>query len=268
MLLFSGMAMAEREALGEAQEAQRSIFSDIAPSVVFLTHDDGEGSGFFVSSQGDILTNAHVVDDHDQVEVVLHDGRRQRGHVIERNDSYDLAMVSVDIDETPPVDLASMDRVEVGDWVGAVGHGAGAIWTYTTGMISNIYPFDGERPLFQTQIPVNPGNSGGPVFNYRSEVIGLVSFGIREAQNLNFAIPVEQAVSRLEQLAERCDCLIIEAPQDVPVFVDDVMVGSGPRVVMMAEEQKYEINAVIEGRRVTEIVQWPQQRTVELGEEE
>lgn len=267
LTLWSASAGADTEALEEIQEAQRNLFADIAPSVVFLAHGEEGGTGFFISSSGDILTNAHVVEDETEIEVVLHNGDRHYGEVVEENPDYDLALVSIDAEDTPPVDIAPMDDVQVGDWVGSVGHGLGAIWTFTTGMITNIYPYEDERPVFQTQLPVNPGNSGGPVFNHDGEVIGLVTFGILQADNLNFAIPVEQAVRRLDTIAGRCDCLVVEAPAAAPVYVDDVMVGTGPRVVVMAEERDYEVTTVVDGQRVTEIVEWPEQRTVELGED-
>ncbi len=266
LLFVPATAGAETPNIDQLQKEQRAIFEAVAPSVVFITHGDSLGSGFFVSSEGDILTNSHVVDGARHVEVVLHDGRRATGEVVDRSQSWDLAIVRVDIDDVDALPLAPMDDVEVGDWAAAVGHGYGAIWTYTTGMISNIYPDGEERPLFQTQIPVNPGNSGGPVVDKNGRAIGIVTLSALHAQNLNLAIPVEQAVARLETLAERCDCLIVELPEGVPLFVDDVMVGTGPRVVIMVEPGDYEIIAVVDGKPLRKTVTWPETRRVNLGE--
>lgn len=260
------VAVADSGALADVEAEQRAIFEKVAPAVVFLTHGEGLGSGFFVSSHGDILTNAHVVEDYDDVEVVLHDGRQKRGVVVERYEPMDLAIVTIDVDDSPAVELAPMDRVQVGDWVASVGHGAGAVWSFTFGMISNIYPDGDERPVFQTQIPLNPGNSGGPVVDRRGRVLGIVTFGIAGAENLNFAVPVEQAVFYLEELATRCDCLVVEAPDNIPIYVDDVMVGTGPRVVVMAEEREYEVMAIIDGQRRAETIRWPETRTLTLGD--
>jgi serine protease Do len=266
LFLVSASAAADTPNIDQLQKEQRAIFEAVAPSVVFITHGDSLGSGFFVSSEGDILTNAHVVEDVRQVEVVLHDGRRATGEVVDRHENWDLAIVNVDIDDIDALPLAPMDDVAVGDWAAAVGHGYGAIWTYTTGMISNIYPDGEDRPLFQTQIPVNPGNSGGPVVDKDGRVIGIVTLSALQAQNLNLAIPVEQAIARLETLAERCDCLTVELPEGVPLFVDDVMVGTGPRVVIMAERGEYEIVTVVDGQPIRKTVSWPETRLLKLGE--
>ena len=264
--LSTTVAFADSGGLAAVEAEQRAIFEDVAPAVVFLTHGEGLGSGFFVSSQGDILTNAHVVEGYDDVEVVLHDGRHKRGVVVERYEPMDLAIVTIDVDDSPVVELAPMDRVQVGDWVASVGHGAGAVWSFTIGIISNIYPDGDERPVFQTQIPLNPGNSGGPIVDRRGRVLGVVTAGIVGAENLNFAVPVEQAIFHLEELATRCHCLVVEAPDHIPIYVDGVMIGTGPRVVVMAEEKEYEIMAVIEGQRHTETVRWPEIRILRLGD--
>ncbi|WP_158542596.1 S1C family serine protease [Lujinxingia litoralis] len=261
-----GRAAAQESILQEIQREQRELFTRVAPSVVFITHENGLGSGFFVSSDGVILTNAHVVQQHPQVQVVLHDGRRLTGEVIELAEDRDLALVKVQVNNVAPLRMAGMHDVAVGDWAAAVGHGRGAIWTYTTGMISNIYPSGEERPLFQTQIPLNPGSSGGPVVNLRGEAIGVVTAGLTDAQSINFAIPLQQAIAHLPTLSERCDCLVIELANTTPVYVNDVMVGSGPRVVLMVEEGMYEVAALIDGRLVRRQVSWPQSRKITLGE--
>ena len=257
---------APNAALRQLQREQRAIFTRVAPSVVFLTHAEGLGSGFFVSSDGLILTNAHVVGDHSRVQVVLHDGRRLTGEVIERAGDIDLALVKVRVSGVPALRMAGMHDVAVGDWAAAVGHGRGAIWTYTTGMISNIYPAGEERPLFQTQIPLNPGSSGGPVVNLDGDAIGVVTAGLTDAQSINFAIPLQQAIAHLSQLTERCDCLVVNLPDNTPLYVNDVLVGTGPRVVLMVEEADYTLAALIDGRLQRRTIRWPASRSVTLGD--
>ncbi|TXD35149.1 trypsin-like serine protease [Lujinxingia vulgaris] len=252
--------------LRQLQREQRAIFTRVAPSVVFLTHAEGLGSGFFVSSDGLILTNAHVVGEHSRVEVVLHDGRRVTGEVIERAEDIDLALVKVDVKNVPTLRMAGMHDVAVGDWAAAVGHGRGAIWTFTTGMISNIYPAGDERPLFQTQIPLNPGSSGGPVVNIDGDAIGVVTAGLTDAQSINFAIPLQQAIAHLPALSERCDCLVVNLPPNTPLYVNDVLAGTGPRVVLMVEEGSYALAALINGRLQRRTVRWPASRSVTLGD--
>jgi len=152
----------------------------------------------------------------------------------------------------------------VGSWVGSIGHGRGAIWTFNTGMISNIYPDGAERPVFQTQIPLNPGNSGGPIFDRRGQVLGIVTAGIHDASSINFGIGMEVARRSLKKLGAICDCLVVLAPAGVPVFVDGAMAGTGPRVVVPVSEKTHEVFAVILGQMKKAKVKFPQTREVEL----
>lgn len=258
-------ATAQDAALKSLQEEQRKIFEGVAPSVVFITHDNGFGSGFFVSSDGAILTNAHVVGDRKKVGVVLRDGRKATGKVVALADEkYDLALVRVPLDNTKRLKLAGMDQVRVGNWVASVGHGHGGIWTYTTGMISNIYPKGKERPVFQTQIPLNPGNSGGPIVDANGRAIGVVTAGVEGANNINFAIPTELALKHIGALSTNCDCLVIEAPKSQPIFVDGVMAGKGPRLVIPADKKEYQVMIVVDGKARTETISWPKTRKVDL----
>lgn len=134
--------------------------------MVFISNGEGFGSGFFVSEDGLVLTNAHVVGDAKLVDVLLHDGRRLKGAVVERaQKSLDLALVEVAVKGARALELDELAGVRVGSFAASVGHGEGAIWTFNAGMVTNIYPAGGERPILQTQIPLNPGNSGGPVID-------------------------------------------------------------------------------------------------------
>jgi serine protease Do len=252
--------------LAEVEKQQQELFNRIAPAVVFISNADSFGSGFFVSAEGLILTNAHVVRDAKAVQVVLHDGRRVPGEVVERaGDDVDLALVQVKLQETPKLELAGIASVSVGSWVGAVGHGHGAIWTFNAGMISNIYPSGHERPVFQTQIPLNPGNSGGPIFDRRGRVIGVVTAGLKDASAINFGITVDVARRVLSRLASSCDCLTVSAPKGLPVFVNGTMVGTGPKVVVPATANtSYEVFTVIAGQMKKTKVTFPAEREVTL----
>ncbi|MBI5545381.1 MAG: trypsin-like peptidase domain-containing protein [Deltaproteobacteria bacterium] len=252
--------------LGQIETYQRKLFDRLAPSVVFVRSKEGFGSGFFVTAQGLILTNNHVVKDCKSVDVVLHDGRRLAGTVVARaGEDVDLALVQVPLQDTPAPPLESVKGLSVGAWVGSIGHGAGAVWTFNTGMVSNIY-FDGmDRPVFQTQIPLNPGNSGGPIFDRLGRVVGVVTAGIKDANAMNFSISIDLARRTLKQLADSSDCLTILAPEKVPVFVDNVMVGAGPRVVLQAVPGKtYNVFAIIEGRMARASAAFPEIREVTL----
>ena len=185
---------------GEQQARQieafrQRTFAELAPTVVFLRSGQRVGSGFFVNAQGLILTSRHVVGPSADVRVVCLDGAIYSGKVVEKAmDDVDLALVQVDA-KAPTAFLAlSTTKLRVGAWVASIGHGAGAIWTFNTGMVSNIYTDkQGARPMFQTDMAVNPGSSGGPVIDLDGRAVGVVTAGVTNAQSVNFAIQMDYA---------------------------------------------------------------------------
>jgi len=249
--------------LAALEARQQAIFERVAASVVFIEGADGFGSGFFVSDDGLILTNAHVVGKASRVTVVLHDGSRLQGEVVERApDGVDLALVRVKVSRRPlPLGGRSL---RVGSWVASVGHGAGGVWAFTTGMISNIYPLGSDRPLLQTQIPLNPGNSGGPIVDREGRAVGIVTARLRDTDLINFAIRMDYAVRVLAGLRAVCDCLTIAAPEGIPVLVDGEMVGKGRLVVLPAEPRTYRVQAVVGGKLRQQDVTYPEVRSVSL----
>jgi S1-C subfamily serine protease len=111
-----------------------------------------------------------------------------------------LALVQVQLESTPWLPFRDVNSLRIGEWAGAVGHGLGGIWTYNTGMISNIYPFDDSKPLIQTQLPLNPGSSGGPLMTPEGEVIGIVTAVLNPTEQrvfvgIGFAVPIENAAA-------------------------------------------------------------------------
>jgi S1-C subfamily serine protease len=264
LLLLALGGVARADALAEVERAQQALYEKIGPSVVFIATRDAFGSGFFVDKQGLILTNAHVVTGQNTVRVVLADGRSMDGEVVERaRDDIDLALVHVPVTSVP-LQMADRGELRVGAWVASVGHGRGGIWSFNSGMISNIYPDGTGRPVFQTQIPLNPGNSGGPVVDRSGRVVGVVTAALKDSQNINFAIRIQVALQSFSKLAAACDCLSIRAPIGVPIFVDGKMVGTGPHVAIAAEKRSYEVFAVINGAMKKMQVHWPATRFVDL----
>ncbi len=160
----------------------------------------GVGSGFVISSNGQILTNSHVVNKADRVMVSFSDGRTVEGKVLGEDPASDLAVVQVPGNNLPTVTLGSSERVEPGQWAIAIGNPLGLQKTVTVGVISatsrsgsDIGVSDKRIDFIQTDAAINPGNSGGPLLNARGEVIGINTAIIQGAQGLGFAIPIDTA---------------------------------------------------------------------------
>jgi Do/DeqQ family serine protease len=168
----------------------------------------GTGSGFIISSDGRILTNAHVVDGADTVTVKLKDGHTYKGKVLGKDELTDVAVVKIDANNLPTVTLGNSDKLEPGQWAIAIGNPLGLDSTVTTGIISatgrtstDIGGTPDKRvDYIQTDAAINPGNSGGPLLNARGEVIGMNTAIIQGAQGLGFAIPINTAQRISRQL--------------------------------------------------------------------
>ncbi len=138
----------------------------------------GVGSGFIVSPEGIVLTNAHVVADADEVTVKLTDQREFTAKVLGSDPTTDVAVLKIDAKELPVVRIGDPAATRVGDWVVAIGTPYGLDNTVTSGIVSaksRALPGDTVVPFIQTDAAVNPGNSGGPLFNLNGEVIGINS---------------------------------------------------------------------------------------------
>ena len=256
---------AEESVLCQIERRHAELFAAVAPSVVFIATADGFGSGFFVSERGHVLTNRHVVQGVDTVEVVTESGDRLEGKVVARGaKGLDLAIVKVPRKNTPPLRLVSSRKVAIGTWVGSVGHGRGGIWTLSTGFVSNVWGSTREHGVLQTQIPLNPGASGGPVFDRHGRVVGIVNAGIADAQAINFAIRSDVAVDKLEYLRSLTDCLTVEAPKGSSIQIDGKFVGKGPELAILLEPGEHVVSTVVGRRRIKRKVEVPRQRSVTL----
>ncbi|MBD2196960.1 MULTISPECIES: HhoA/HhoB/HtrA family serine endopeptidase [Calothrix] len=167
----------------------------------------GTGSGFIVSKDGRILTNAHVVDGADTVTVVLKDGRSFQGKVLGKDELTDVAVVKIQAENLPTVTIGNSDQLQPGQWAIAIGNPLGLDNSVTTGIISGtgrssnqIGAPDKRVQFIQTDAAINPGNSGGPLLNARGEVIGMNTAIIQGAQGLGFSIPINTAQRISNQL--------------------------------------------------------------------
>jgi serine protease Do len=168
----------------------------------------GSGSGFIIESGGRILTNAHVVKDADEIMVTLSDNREFKAKVLGADERTDVALIEIDAQDLPTVRLGNSDQIEVGEWVLAIGAPFGMSYTATQGIVSATERQLREQyvPFIQTDAAVNPGNSGGPLFNARGEVIGINSqilSGSGGYMGLSFAIPINTANLIARQLADK-----------------------------------------------------------------
>jgi serine protease Do len=166
----------------------------------------GEGSGFIVSPDGLILTNAHVVADADKVTVKLLDRREFEAKVLGQDRKTDVAVLKIDATNLPAVRLGRAEDLQVGEWVAAIGAPFGFDNSVTAGIVSakgRSLPDDTYVPFIQTDVAVNPGNSGGPLFNLKGEVVGINSQIYSRSggyQGVSFAIPIDIAMNVSEQL--------------------------------------------------------------------
>lgn len=164
------------------------------------------GSGFIISSDGYILTNAHVVDGADEVTVRLTDKREFKAKTIGADKRTDVALIKIEASGLPAVKLADTSQLKVGEWVVAIGSPFGFDNSVTAGIVSakgRSLPQENYVPFIQTDVAINPGNSGGPLFNMRGEVVGINSQIYSRSggyMGVSFAIPIDVAMEVQNQL--------------------------------------------------------------------
>jgi S1-C subfamily serine protease len=207
-----------------SSDATVQVYQQWRPSVVTVINSvvppgfrsepqpQGTGSGFVIDNQGHILTNNHVVEQADKLEVTLSDGTTYPATLVGRDTRFDLAVLKADIpaDQLQPVKLGDSDKLQVGEQVIAIGNPYGLDGTVTTGIVSGrreaVTEPEGDGVLvnaIQTDASINPGNSGGPMLNAQGEVVGVTTLGLMPnggQAGLNFAIPINSAKQVLDAL--------------------------------------------------------------------
>jgi len=167
------------------------------------------GSGFIISPDGYIVTNAHVVDDANEVTVRLSDKREFVAKVIGSDARTDVSLLKVDATDLPRVAIGDPDKLRVGEWVVAIGKPFGLENTMTAGIVSakgRDLPQENLVPFIQTDVAINPGNSGGPLFNMKGEVVGINSLIYSRTggyMGLAFAVPIDIAMNAVTQLRDK-----------------------------------------------------------------
>ena len=213
------VSVTQAEKKAEAQNPKAWGFSENDPFFEFFrrfqipmpdgeTPHQGVGSGFIVSSDGYILTNAHVVRDAEEVTVKLIDKREYKAKVVGSDPQTDVAVLKIDAADLPTVKLGNSTDIDVGEWVVAIGSPFGFENSVTAGIVSakgRALPDGTYVPFIQTDVAVNPGNSGGPLFNLKGEVVGINSQIYSRTggyQGLSFAIPIDLASKIQDQLVK------------------------------------------------------------------
>ncbi len=169
----------------------------------------GQGSGFIISSDGYILTNNHVVEDADKVFVKLSDDREFQAEVIGTDQASEVAVIKVDANDLPTVELGDSEKLEVGEWVLAIGNPFGLTHTVTAGIVSakgrSGFGIADYEDFIQSDAAINPGNSGGPLINIDGQVVGINSAIYSRSggyMGIGFAIPVNMAKYIYQQIVE------------------------------------------------------------------
>ncbi|MBB5459184.1 DegQ family serine endoprotease [Paraburkholderia sp. Cpub6] len=166
--------------------------------------NSGVGSGFILSADGYVMTNAHVIDDADTIYVTLTDKREFKAKLIGVDDRTDVAVVKINASNLPTITIGDSNKVRVGEWVVAIGSPFGLENTVTAGIVSAKGRDTGDYlPFIQTDVAVNPGNSGGPLINMQGEVIGINSQIYSRTggfMGISFAIPIDEAMRVADQL--------------------------------------------------------------------
>ncbi len=164
----------------------------------------GVGSGFILTTDGFIMTNAHVVEGADEVLVTLTDKREFKAKIVGTDKRSDVAVVKIDATGLPAVKIGDVSRLRVGEWVMAIGSPFGLENTVTAGIVSAKQRETGDfLPFIQTDVAINPGNSGGPLINMRGEVVGINSQIYSRSggfMGISFSIPMDEAVRVSDQL--------------------------------------------------------------------
>ena len=195
----------------------------------------GTGSGFIIAADGRLITNAHVVNGAETVQVTLKDGTTYKGKVIGTDSFTDVAVVKIDATDLPTVSLGNADDLTPGEWAIAIGNPLGLDNTVTVGIVSaldrsssQVGVPDKRVRFIQTDAAINPGNSGGPLLNSQGEVIGINTAIRADAQGLGFAIPIGTA----QRIANQ---LFAKGQADHPYL--------GVHMVNLSPEAKQELNA-------------------------
>ena len=206
-LVLPDLPLAEDEPEGEAEEEDPALLGDFLRRFYGPSADVRSlGSGFVIDAAGYIITNAHLVAERRDIKVRLADRREFEARVVGADTLSDIALVKIEADGLQPVRIGDPARLRAGEWVAAIGSPFGFERSVTAGIVSAVnrtLPEESFVPFIQTDVAVNPGNSGGPLFNLQGEVVGVNSVIYTETggyMGVSFAIPIDVAMDVARQL--------------------------------------------------------------------
>lgn len=192
----------EIDILKASQQDFSGIIEDVIKGVVTIRTDSSAGTGFIIEDNGYIVTNFHVLQNSDSVEVQTFDGKPYEASIIGVDEETDIALIKIQRLNSDKLTFAGLDEVQIGEKVIAIGNPLGLEFTVTEGIISalNRRGPNGLENYLQTDVVLNPGNSGGPLINKEGKVVGINNFKIGGAEGLGFALESNVVKQRINQI--------------------------------------------------------------------
>ena len=182
-----------------------AIVNDVLQSVVSIRTDIGQGSGAIIGENGYIVTNLHVINGASRIEAYTYDKDTYGASVVGYDANADVAVLSINKDNLPYLRFANSDQVSIGEKVIALGNPAGLDFTVTEGIISAKRQASNGLYYFQTDVPLNPGNSGGPLVNKEGKIVGINNFKAGGYESLGFALTSNDAKNAVDAIMEQAN---------------------------------------------------------------
>lgn len=248
--------MAHHPASETAKSKWKSIIQECRNYVPVIEGEEHLGSGLLVSSDGQIITNAHVVEGSGTLFTSLFDGTRAKAATVHRHPKSDLAIVKASIHTERFFEFkmrSVTDGCEAGDEALAIGHPRGLSFTATTGIVSESQRVLPDGTFVQTDVAINPGNSGGPLFDVFGKLIGINTQGMIDSQGLGFAIPANQVLKYWLEFRSKCKSGEIILPTDEELSQLEQTLS--PRQVLEAAAELAEIK-IEKMQNVGELLSW------------
>ncbi len=244
--------------LASSEIPLEDLVEKTSSAVLKLSTSEGSGSGFLITGTGVLVTNAHVLGANNEVTAKNLQQQQFNGAVVYRDTSLDLALVKLDVQNTPSLPLATLPTIKVGQSVIAIGNpGLGLQNTVTRGIVSAVgtYPELGPGTWIQTDASINPGNSGGPLLNSQGEVVGMNTIKVVKpgVQGLGFALSAQDILSVVQRFfpreqapthLEKGRVQVVSSVPDAEVYIDGKFVGNAPSSLpLLAGDHVVEVKA-------------------------